>query len=340
MKKIFSLFLFLSFSILSAQNIFDYEKEISSIEKYIAKEITFDNLDEKIKLSGTLITPKTEFEKIIVIATGTGPHSRHAHNFLTESLLENGFAVFRFDKRGIGKSEGKSTNEVSSYIEDLTFIISKLDDNNNVNNKKIGLIGHSLGGLAAIGAIENTSKIDFLIQWSTPVGNFGDFIKYQFRSRNNDEDLRKLFKVKDVEKIWDLLSLIQSTVYDNLDKDYIGIYNSVEKKAKEKGYKEKQIRKFLVNPNNMDLMKYNFDNTYINSTIPILFIIGSEDSLIEANKSIEIINSYGNNNIEPILFEGLNHFLTNSGKVTKMTNELYQMDKIALEKIIKWIKEK
>jgi len=90
----------------------------------------------------------------------------------------------------------------------------------------------------------------------------------------------------------------------------------------------------------MDLMRYNFDNTYTTIDIPVLYIIGSEDSLVEANKSIEVINSYGNNKIEPILFKGLNHFLTNSGKVTKMTNELYQMDNYSLEKIIKWIKEK
>lgn len=327
-------------SIINGQEIYEYEKKITNKEKYITQEIEFKNSNEKISLFGTLITPKNEFKKIIVIATGTGPHSRYAHNFLTESLLKNNFAVFRFDKRGVGKSEGKSTEKVSSYIKDLTLIIESLLKSEKVKDKKIGLIGHSLGGLATIGLIKEGVKVDFLIQWSTPVGNFGDFIKYQFKSRNNDKDLRKLFKTKDTVKIWELLTLIQSTVFENRDKDYNEIYNSVEKKAKEKGYKERQIRRFLVNPNNMDLMRYNFDSTYSTIDIPVLYIIGSEDSLVEPRKSIEIIDSYNNKSITAILFENLNHFLTKSGKIVKMTNELYKMDKEAEKIIIDWIKEK
>ncbi|MCB0537680.1 MAG: alpha/beta hydrolase [Bacteroidetes bacterium] len=339
MKKLTLIFLFfLNATLAFAQEIYEYEKEITDKNNYTFSELEFKKNDEDISFFGTLIEPKTNYDKIVVIVNGTGPHTRYAHNYLTDSLLKNNIAVFRFDKRGIGKSQGKYNNQPTTYINDLFFILSEFEKK--FKNKKIGLIGHSLGGIATIGAIQKGANVDFLVQWATPVGNFGDFIKFQLKTRNSDKELEEQFKTKNIDQIWKLLFLVQSTVQENKDKDYINIYKSVEKRAKEKGYKEKQFRRFLANPDNMDLMKYNFDTAYKNLKIPTLYIIGSKDSFVDAEKSKETIESYKNSNITFIMFDGLNHYLTDSGKITKMTNGLYKIDEKAENKIINWIEKK
>ena len=339
MKKLTLIFLFfLNATLAFAQEIYEYEKEITDKNNYTFSELEFKKNDEDISFFGTLIEPKTNYDKIVVIVNGTGPHTRYAHNYLTDSLLKNNIAVFRFDKRGIGKSQGKYNNQPTTYINDLFFILSEFEKK--FKNKKIGLIGHSLGGIATIGAIQKGANVDFLVQWATPVGNFGDFIKFQLKTRNSDKELEEQFKTKNIDQIWKLLFLVQSTVQENKDKDYINIYKSVEKRAKEKGYKEKQFRRFLANPDNMDLMKYNFDTAYKNLKIPTLYIIGSKDSFVDAEKSKETIEFYKNSNITFIMFDGLNHYLTDSGKITKMTNGLYKIDEKAENKIINWIEKK
>ena len=61
-KNLFLLF----FSIVAnSQNIFTYEKEVDSIENYISTEINIDNTIKKIILSGKLLQPKKEFNKIL-----------------------------------------------------------------------------------------------------------------------------------------------------------------------------------------------------------------------------------------------------------------------------------
>ena len=71
---------------LSAQHIFEYEREIKIKENYNYQEIEFHNTLDKIKLSGTLISPKTEFNKIVLIIPDTGKDPRYAHFVLAEEL--------------------------------------------------------------------------------------------------------------------------------------------------------------------------------------------------------------------------------------------------------------
>lgn len=334
-KHILVLLLFLNITLTFAQDIYEYEKEITHKNNYQFTEFEFAQNDENISLFGTLIEPKLKYDKIVFIVSGTGPHTRNAHNYLTEELLQNNIGVFRFDKRGTGKSEGTYSNQPTTYINDLYNILSEFKTD--FSDKKIGIIGHSLGGIAAIGSIEKGLNIDFLIQWSTPVGNYGDFIKYQLTSRYTNKELNNLFKTKDSNEIDEIIHMVQATVFANSNKEYADIYDAVEKKAKEKGFKEKQFRRLVVNPDNMDLMKYNFDSTYKNIEIPTLYIIGSKDSFVNPEKTKETIEAYHNSNITFTMFDGLNHYLTNTGEITKMTNELYKMDEKAKSTIINFI---
>ncbi|PRP67462.1 alpha/beta hydrolase [Nonlabens agnitus] len=231
MKRTFTI-IFLTLSIIAnSQNIYDYEKEIGNRENYIFSEIDFQNEDENIKLSGTLITPKTKFDTIILIVAGSGRDSRHTHFVLAEELLKHGIAVYRFDERGVGKSKGEYSELVRDLSNDLGFALKKIQQT--YLDKKIGIIGHSIGGIATLNAIND--DIDFIVLIETPIAKNGAFLVNQFKM-NYENSLPEVMR-KGKTKI-EITSFLEG---------YIDIISKSEpnatKKEVKKYIKEKEFKK-------------------------------------------------------------------------------------------------
>jgi lysophospholipase len=84
---------------------------------------------------------------VIVIVHGLCEHLGR-YEYLTGKLLREGYAVYRFDHRGHGKSEGKETfyADFNEIVDDVNVIVEKAKAEN--PGKKVFLIGHSMGGYA------------------------------------------------------------------------------------------------------------------------------------------------------------------------------------------------
>lgn len=327
-KKIFLVFLFLfSLNILS-QNIFKYEKEIDSL-KYNNEEIEFLNSKDKIKLSGTLIYPKKEFEKIVIIVPGSGKDTRNSHYILAENLLENGIAVFRFDERGIGKSEGKYSELSTTLSTDLEFAFNSLKKK--YNNKKIGLLGHSMGGIAILEVIQNKGNPDFIVLIETPIVKNGDFVLNQIEM-DFDNCIPKI--MQDHKTKGEIIKFL---------KDYFGLISKDNSKSTKtelkkfiasRGFNKKFIvlldDSFLV-----EMLNKNIEEVLKTINIPVLYQTGTKDKIINHNKEIDLIKSFNNKSIEIEIFKDLNHYLTE--KDASVGTSLYKMDQKPLGNITKWI---
>lgn len=343
MKKILILTFLISFSFLRAQEIFDYEKKIDINENYTFQEIEFENSAEKLKLFGTLISPKKAFEKVIIIVPGSGIDSQHAHFILTEELLKNNIAVFRYDERGVGKSEGDNTYfryGISQITADLLFAIKTLKNNELLKDKKLGLIGHSQGGMATIGALQKNAEVDFLIQWATPTQKHGEFFKYQIQTGVNTFDNQLKYDTN--EKKIEIIRIVQQVVEKNLTDDDLTLSKKLNKATKKQGYKRKNYDRFQfwTFPSMKDLLRQNYETTYKNVNIPLLYIIGSKDIFVDPITNSELLKSYKNPLIDISVIEGLNHYLTKESidpSNLAMKSSLYEMDKKALNRIIEWI---
>lgn len=85
---------------------------------------------------------------------------------IDEIIAEHGIATLRFDFTGIGESEGDfSTSNYSGYIEDIYSSVDFLTEN--YEPPKL-LIGHSLGGCAAIESASNIKSIKAVAVIGTP----------------------------------------------------------------------------------------------------------------------------------------------------------------------------
>src|SRR5436309_3642962 len=123
---------------------------------YTAEEVTYKNGD--VKLAGTLTIPPGDgpFPAVVLI-TGSGPQDRDetvmGHKpflILSDYLSRHGLAVLRADDRGVGGSTGSTSGSTTAdFAQDALAGVRFLKTHAKIDPAKIGLIGHSEGGVIA-----------------------------------------------------------------------------------------------------------------------------------------------------------------------------------------------
>lgn len=139
---------------------------------YRDEEVAYENQKAGVKFGGTLTLPKGDgpFPAALLI-TGSGPQDRDesllGHRpflVLADHLTRKGIAVLRVDDRGVGKSTGSTTNSTTAdFADDALAGIAYLKTRKEIDSKKIGLIGHSEGGLVAPLAASKSADVAFVV---------------------------------------------------------------------------------------------------------------------------------------------------------------------------------
>lgn len=125
---------------------------------YEEQEVEFDNTQAGIQLAGTLTLPEGPgpFPAMITIS-GSGPQDRNGNMWehkpfwvLADYLTRLGIAVLRYDDRGVGGSTNTETEATTADLAgDASAAVSFLMDHPHIDPNRIGLIGHSEGGIIA-----------------------------------------------------------------------------------------------------------------------------------------------------------------------------------------------
>lgn len=154
---------------------------------YNEEEITFENKAANITLAGTLTLPRAKAPvPAVVLISGSGPQDRNeslsGHQpflVLADHLTRQGIAVLRFDDRGVAKSKGDFALATSEdFASDVLAGIEYLKTRKEIHTQKIGLIGHSEGGLIAPLCAVKSPDVSFLVLMAGP-GVTGEEILYE-----------------------------------------------------------------------------------------------------------------------------------------------------------------
>jgi hypothetical protein len=146
-----------------------------------------------LMLEGTLTRPSTDADApAAVLVAGTGPHdrdgARHGHKpflVLADHLTRQGIAVFRFDERGVGSSEGTQRGATfGDFATDVQAAVQMLRAQPGIDASAVGLVGYSEGGVIAPIAATRTENLAFLALLSAP-GLPGDSILARQLDRRN-----------------------------------------------------------------------------------------------------------------------------------------------------------
>ena len=139
---------------------------------YDEEEVSYKNGKDNVKLAGTLTLPRTpDPAPAVILISGSGSQDRNETVYghrpflvLADHLTRNGIAVLRVDDRGVGGSDLGSLSATSeNYAEDVIAGIQFLKSRKEVNAKRIGLIGHSEGGMIAPMAAARSKDVAFIV---------------------------------------------------------------------------------------------------------------------------------------------------------------------------------
>ena len=140
-------------------------------QSYREEEVSFQN--GEVSLAGTLSFPAKNDKKhrAIILVSGSGPQNRDSEvvgfkpfKLLADFFNSEGYAVLRYDDRGVGKSAGKSVGESTTeeLAEDARQAFLFLQSRKDIDARRIGLLGHSEGGVV-VPIVAAREKVSFII---------------------------------------------------------------------------------------------------------------------------------------------------------------------------------
>src|SRR5258706_3507588 len=139
---------------------------------YETLEVSFENKPAGATLAGTLTLPKGSGPfPCVVMVTGSGPQDRDeallGHRpFLgiADHLTRHGIAALRYHDRGVAKSTGTFATATSDdFAEDALAAIAFLKTRKEGDAKKLGIAGHSEGGLIAPICAAKSKDVAFIV---------------------------------------------------------------------------------------------------------------------------------------------------------------------------------
>ncbi len=139
---------------------------------YETSEVSFANALAGVTLAGTLSLPRGNGPfPCVVLVTGTGPQDRDeallGHRpflVLADHLTRHGVAVLRYDDRGVGESTGAfATATTEDFAQDTLAALAFLKTRADVDAGKLGIVGHSEGGLIAPICAARSKDVAFLV---------------------------------------------------------------------------------------------------------------------------------------------------------------------------------
>lgn len=254
---------------------------------------------EKVKIF--LREEVADSKMAVLLIHGLAEHSGRYIDFI-QDLKNANISVFSMDLRGHGQSIGTrgDSQSIGKVIKDVDNVLEYIK--NNFKFEKIGIFGHSIGGLvASLYASVNQSKVDFLVLSSPAIYcpkklKVMKFIPYKFipfiKVKKNYSESKEMLEYSRKDQF----------ALNKFSIRTVGVF-------------------FVEGQRNL--------KKKLNITCPTLLVYGKQDKLLtEQSKFTEFMSRLTNNQNKIIAYENAKHRIVQN-----------QGSKERIEDIINWIKE-
>jgi pimeloyl-ACP methyl ester carboxylesterase len=315
---------------------------------YREEEVSYENKIQNVTLAATLTIPqgKGPFTAVVLI-TGSGPQDRDeslmGHKpflVLSDYLTRKGIAVLRADDRGTGKSTGDfNAATIADFATDTEAGISYLKTQPEINSHKIGLIGHSEGGIIAPMIAARNPDVAFIVMMAGSGVPGDQILPAQLEAIEEASGKSHEEAAKDAARERELIQLVET------EKDPAVLEK--ELKGKMTGeVPEAQVAaqiKVFTSPWFRYFMTYDPATALRKVTCPVLAINGSKDKQVLPEQNLPAIRKAleqaGNKHFEVEELPGLNHLFQTA--TTGAPGEYAEIEEtispVALEKMAGWI---
>jgi len=314
-----------------------------------------------VKLAGTLTLPKSAgtFPAVLLI-TGSGPQDRDemvlGHRpflVIADHLTRQGIAILRLDDRGVGESTGDFASATTDdFVSDADAALAFLRARKDIDPKRIGLLGHSEGGLTGPIVAAKDPGVAFIVLLAAP----GVPMEQLLIRQSCDVARQSGFpdaKLKELEasnrKVFATLKSIddpaeaERQIRAVLDAQMAKLSPAEREPFKAVG--DAQI-KMMTSPWFRQLLKYDPAPTLAKVKCPVLAICGEKDVQVSAKENLDAIGAAlrtgGNRDVTIAELQGLNHLLQ-----TCQTGAVWEYNTIeetiaphALKQIGDWVRDR
>lgn len=328
---------------------------------YYTEDVVFENKKAKITLSGTLSLPAKEGNyPVVVMISGSGPQNRNEELLghkpflvIADHLTKNGIGVLRFDDRGVGESKGDFKTATSQdFATDVEAAVKYLKTRKEINKKKIGLIGHSEGGIIAPMVVAKSKDVHFIVLLAG-TGIPGDqllLLQQELISRASGISDDTLLIANTINKgAYDII--LKSTYTEILRTDLTNYFKQVvidyPESVKSLGMSVDDLIKLQVMQLTSPWMQYfiKYDPSIILEKVkcPVLAINGSKDLQVPSKINLEAIKKSlekgDNKNFTTKELPNLNHLFQNceTGSPSEYAIIEETFSPLALDEITIWI---
>jgi hypothetical protein len=315
---------------------------------YHDEDVSYENKAQNVTLAATLTIPqgKGPFPGVVLI-TGSGPQDRDeallGHQpflVLSDYLTRHGIAVLRADDRGVGKSTGVfAKGTTADFATDAEAGVAYLKTRPEIDPHKIGLIGHSEGGVIAPMVAARNKDVAFIVMMAG-TGVPGDQIlpaQGEAIEVANGKSPEEAAKNAANEK--EMLTLVETEKDDA----------ALQKELKEKMAGEVPEAQIGLQISQITSVWFRYFLTYDPATAlrkvtcPVLAINGSLDMQVLPSQNLPAIRKAlaesGNQHVEIDELPGLNHLFqtAKTGSPAEYSQIEETMSPIALDKMATWI---
>jgi len=330
---------------------------------YLAEEVVVENKAAGIKLAGTLTLPRAAGpHPVVMFITGSGPQDRDeavmGHRpflVLADHLTRQGIAVLRCDDRGVGKSTGdfsKATDK--DFADDVIAQVAYLHTRKEVDTKRLGLIGHSEGGIIAPMVAVKSKDVSFIVLLAGVGVPMEKLLVRQARDialvMGASEDAiaknaalqNELFKIAKEQKD----NSAAEAAMRKLFRDQLAEFTDEQRKAM--GLFDAAIEpqiKMVLSPWFRDLLSYDPRPTLKAVQCPVLALNGEKDLQVAAKENLAAIRDAlaagGNENVKTVELPGLNHLFQTcqTGAIAEYGQIEETFSPAAMQLISNWIRE-
>lgn len=324
---------------------------------YRSEEVEFVNHKANgIQLAGTLTLPEKEKNfPAVVLISGSGAQDRDEtimeHRpfwVIADYLTRRGIAVLRFDDRGTAKSGGDFQGATSAdFATDVEAAVQFLKSRKEIDARKIGLIGHSEGGIVAPMVSAKDKSIGFIVLMAAPGYSGADILLMQTNaigsaSGMTDEQLKAAAELNKKIYAYAMSSNKDSSTKQEIIRELmLHLPQNLTEKQKE-NMANAQVEQ-LMSPWMQYFLKKDPAEDLKKVKCPVLALSGSKDLQVPAEKNIVAIQKAlkegGNGNLTTKVFPGLNHLFQHAD--TGLPAEYHQIEETmapeALEYMAEWI---
>jgi uncharacterized protein len=329
---------------------------------YRSEDVTFHNVAGGFDLAGTLTFPEKEGRyPAAILITGSGPQNRNEELLghktflvLADYLTRQGFAVLRYDDRGVAGSKGDfKTATTFDFATDAEAALGFLKKRPEIDSAKIGLIGHSEGGLIAPIVASRCKDAAFVVLMAGP-GLTGEkilLLQSALISKTEGSDEKSIQLNEKLSR--DMFTILKK----NPDNEKAGqklrglIADFDKKNKKDTSYHalspaeiDAQVAS-LTSPWFRCFLTLDPENYLSKVTCPVLAINGSLDLQVPPKENLEAIEKAlifgGNSTYQVEELPGLNHLFqtAKTGSPTEYVKIEETISPAALELIGKWLQK-